>query len=244
MIENLQTCKLLTTIVNLGTARKIVDASKKAGARGGTTVVGIGTGTKDIKSIFGIPVETEKEIVLTLVCQDNAEHILNTIIAAGKLDKPGHGISFVIDICKVAGISHLENISGKNKPETEELSMESSNAILYDLIVTIVNKGDSENVIEASRKAGAEGGTIMFGRGTGIHEKAKLFGISIEPEKEIILTLIDRDKTEQVLSTIIEQADLHKPGKGIAFVVEVDKVAGINHALNQKVKAQMAEKRR
>ena len=244
MIENLPACKLLTTIVNLGTARKIVDASKKAGARGGTTIMGVGTGTKDIKSIFGIPVETEKEIVLTLVCQDNAEHILDTIIAAGKLDKPGHGISFVIDISKVAGISHLGNSAGKSNPETEELRMESSSAILYDLIVTIVNKGDSEKVIEASRKAGAEGGTVMFGRGTGIHEQAKLFGISIEPEKEVILTLIDREKTAKVLNTIIEQADLHKPGKGIAFVVEIEKVAGINHALNQKVKAQMEQKRR
>ena len=35
----------------------------------------------------------------------------------------------------------------------------------FDCIVTIVNKGHSEPVVEASRKAGAEGGTIIFGRG-------------------------------------------------------------------------------
>lgn len=66
--------------------------------------------------------------------------------------------------------------------------------IEYDLIVTIVNKGFAQEVVEASKKAGAEGGTILQGRGTGIHEKAKLFNIVIEPEKEVILTLIDRKK--------------------------------------------------
>lgn len=101
----------------------------------------------------------------------------------------------------------------------------------YDLIVTIVNKGFSEEVVEASKKAGAEGGTILFGRGTGIREKAKLFNIVIEPEKEIVLTLIDRKKTEQVLETITQSVQLDKPGKGIAFVLEVDQTVGINHAL-------------
>lgn len=101
--------------------------------------------------------------------------------------------------------------------------------ISYDLIVTIVNKGRAEKVVEFSKKAGAEGGTILFGRGTGIHEKAKLFGIPIEPEKEIVLTLVPKDKTQGVLDTILKNTELCKPGKGITFVLPVDKVAGINH---------------
>ncbi len=105
--------------------------------------------------------------------------------------------------------------------------MEKSNQ--YELIVTIVNKNQSEIVVEASKQAGAEGGTIVFGRGTGVREQAKLFGITIEPEKELILTLIKRDLTETVLDSIIAKAGLNKPGKGIAFVLDVEKVVGINH---------------
>lgn len=100
---------------------------------------------------------------------------------------------------------------------------------VYNLIVTIVNKNHAEIVVEASKQAGAEGGTIVFGRGTGVHEQAKLFGITIEPEKELILTIIKRELTESVLESIVSQADLNKPGKGIAFVLEVEKVVGINH---------------
>ncbi|MBA4549152.1 P-II family nitrogen regulator [Thermoactinomyces intermedius] len=101
--------------------------------------------------------------------------------------------------------------------------------IEYDLIVTIVNKGFAQEVVEASKKAGAEGGTILQGRGTGIREKAKLFNIVIEPEKEVILTLIDRKKTERVLDAIMKSGQLDKPGKGIAFVMKVEHTVGINH---------------
>jgi nitrogen regulatory protein PII len=98
---------------------------------------------------------------------------------------------------------------------------------MFDLIVTIVSKGFAEEVVEASKKAGARGGTIMNGRGTSIHENAKLFGIPIEPEKEIVLTLIAKSKTDEVLAAISKAVDIDKPHKGIAFVLEVEKTSGL-----------------
>jgi nitrogen regulatory protein PII len=102
-------------------------------------------------------------------------------------------------------------------------------SIQHDLIVTIVNKGDAEKVVNASREAGAEGGTILLGRGTGIHEQTRLFGMLIEPQKDVILTLVKRQISNQVLEAIIQRADLNKPGRGITFVIPVDRVAGITH---------------
>jgi len=99
----------------------------------------------------------------------------------------------------------------------------------FDLIVTIVSKGFATDVVNASKKAGAEGGTIIHGRGTGVREDSKIFGIPIEPEKEIVLTLIDQKKTDEVLKDIEEELCLDEPGKGIAFVLDVKRVAGICH---------------
>lgn len=101
--------------------------------------------------------------------------------------------------------------------------------IKFDLIVTIVNRGGAIDVVEASKRAGAEGGTIINGRGSGIHETAKLFGIPIEPEKDIVLTLIDHAKTDQVLQAITEEVGLNEAGKGIAFVLDVERTVGICH---------------
>lgn len=102
----------------------------------------------------------------------------------------------------------------------------------YDLIVTIVNRGFAERIMSASKEAGAEGGTILYGRGTGIHETRKLLGIPIEPEKEIVLTAVPREITERVLERIMGAGRLNEPGTGIAFVVELKKIAGICHILD------------
>ncbi|HEY0875594.1 MAG TPA: P-II family nitrogen regulator [Vicinamibacterales bacterium] len=95
------------------------------------------------------------------------------------------------------------------------------------LIVSIVQKGWGSTVLEASVKAGARGGTVLLGRGSGINEQEKVFGMTIEPEKEIILTVTYPDQVERVLDEIVKAAGLNETGKGIAFVLPVDRVVGI-----------------
>ncbi|HEX6988507.1 MAG TPA: P-II family nitrogen regulator [Bacillota bacterium] len=104
----------------------------------------------------------------------------------------------------------------------------------FDLIVTIVNRGFAEDVVEASRRGGAEGGTIVLGRGTGIHEQKKILGIPIEPEKELVLTVTPAHRTASVLEEIRQALDLDAPGHGIGFVVPLKQVVGIAHLLGDQ----------
>jgi len=98
------------------------------------------------------------------------------------------------------------------------------------LIVTIVRKGWGATVLEASVKAGAHGGTVLFGRGAGINEQEKILGIPIEPEKEIVLTVTYSDRAEAILQEIVRAAELNEPRKGLAFVIPLDKVVGVAHS--------------
>ncbi len=97
------------------------------------------------------------------------------------------------------------------------------------LIVSIVRKGWGSSVLQASVKAGARGGTVLSGRGAGIHERDTIFGVSIEPEKEIVLTLVFAEQIDTILPKIVEAAELNEMGRGIAFVVPVDQIAGVAH---------------
>ena len=101
----------------------------------------------------------------------------------------------------------------------------------HDLIITIVNKGRSFDVIEASKEAGAQGGTILHGRGSGVHDTAKLFGIRIEPEKEVILIIAEVTKTDLIVDAISERLNINKPGKGVLFVLDIKRVAGMHHLI-------------
>lgn len=97
------------------------------------------------------------------------------------------------------------------------------------LIVSVVRKGWGNTVLEASVKAGATGGTVLLGRGIGVNEKESIFGIPIEPEKEIILTLVPESEIETILQEIVRVAELNEPGHGLAFVVPIKKVLGMPH---------------
>ncbi|MGD9711456.1 MAG: P-II family nitrogen regulator [Thermomicrobiales bacterium] len=101
------------------------------------------------------------------------------------------------------------------------------------LIVSIVRKGWGDTVLAATMQAGAHGGTVLFGRGIGRNEQQRVFGIQIEPEKEIILTVIPAALKDAVLQEVVRAAELTKPGHGLAFVVPVDKVAGIVHLVQE-----------
>lgn len=104
------------------------------------------------------------------------------------------------------------------------------------LVVVIVERDMSGEVIDAAKAGGAEGATVLYGRGSGIHENEKFFGITIEPEKEIVLVLIDAEIRNRVLCSIKERIDIDRPGNGVAFVIDVSKVIGIPH-LNMMVNA-------
>lgn len=106
------------------------------------------------------------------------------------------------------------------------------------LIVTIVRKGWGSTVLDASVKAGARGGTVLFGRGAGINEQEKIFGMSIEPEKEVVLTVAYSGLIDTILDEIVRSAELNDTGRGIAFVVPVDKVVGVAHFMKQTAAGQ------
>ena len=70
------------------------------------------------------------------------------------------------------------------------------------VIITIVRKGMAAKIVKASKEAGAEGGTIVYGLGTGVHETENFLGITLEPEKEMIITLIAEQKLNDVFWAI------------------------------------------
>ncbi|MFG1304741.1 P-II family nitrogen regulator [Xanthobacter autotrophicus] len=101
------------------------------------------------------------------------------------------------------------------------------------VIVSIVRKGWGDTVLEATMQAGAHGGTVLFGRGIGRNEQQRVFGIKIEPEKEIVLTVVPAALKDAVLREIVRAAELTVPGNGLAFVVPVETVAGIVHLVEE-----------
>ncbi len=91
-----------------------------------------------------------------------------------------------------------------------------------ELIVCIVNNGFTDLVMGAAKRSGAKGGTTFHARGTGNPDIEKFFGISISPEKEVILIVVEKEIKDDVVSAIYKDAGLDTKGQGIVFTLPVD----------------------
>lgn len=103
------------------------------------------------------------------------------------------------------------------------------------LIVTIVQDGFSAKVLEVSKAVGAEGATVLKGRGVGIHESNSIMGIDIQPGKEIVFILVRKSHRKNIMKEIVRACNLATEGKGMTFCLPVDEVAGANHLLGKKM---------
>ena len=95
----------------------------------------------------------------------------------------------------------------------------------HEMIICIVNNGFSVEVMDAARSAGARGGTVISARGTAGKEAEKLFNISIQPEKELVIILVESAIRDNVLHALYKGIGLGTAAQGIAFALPVDAVA-------------------
>ena len=102
----------------------------------------------------------------------------------------------------------------------------------YALVVTIVNRGYSDEVMAAAREAGARGGTIMYAHGASANETDKFFGISIHPEKEMVLIVTDEENRANLMRAIANKVGIADEGAGITFSLPVNEISGIAHFAN------------
>lgn len=104
--------------------------------------------------------------------------------------------------------------------------------MLFKTIVASVKPDHTDKVVDAAKEAGATGATILPGRGTGIHEAKSFFGLILEPQSDIILMLIEEHLVQGILKAIAEAGEFSKPGTGMAFVLPVEQVVGLDSQLD------------
>ncbi len=188
----------IITIVKHGFGERLASASRTAGARGGTIMVGRGSAGSAFLRMLAIG-DIEKDVLITLVTAEEKNAVFHTITENPLHSRKNAGISFCIKL--------------GDKPVNTKTS--------HELITVITNRGYAEDVMEEARKAGARGGTIVHARGTGKPEDGKFFGITIVPEKETVLILAERNNAGKIKDAISTLPCLSTPGIGIMYSTPV-----------------------
>ncbi|WP_089608841.1 P-II family nitrogen regulator [Dehalobacterium formicoaceticum] len=215
----------MVTIIDRGEGEKI---SQYLAGEGVTFILlthGLGTADSKILNYLGLG-ETEKDILFSTMTLNQSQHLLKELNRKLSLDIPGRGIAFSIPMDSVCGFRAEKHLRG-----TAQRNGGSSVAPTYphDLIIAIANRGFSEEVMEAAKSAQATGGTIIHARGSGIKEAEKFFGVTIQPEKDIILILTSRELRPQIMEAIAVETGPKSDANTIVFSLPVNDVVGIEN---------------
>ena len=103
----------------------------------------------------------------------------------------------------------------------------------FKLIMAFVKPSITDVVVDAMKEAGATGATIIPARGTGIHEAKSFFGLSIEDQTDIIVFLVEEHVVEDLMKVIQLAGKFDKPGTGIAFVLPIEHIAGLESQMKK-----------
>ncbi len=85
----------------------------------------------------------------------------------------------------------------------------------------IVNAGFSAEVVEIARSLGSTGATIINARGS-VAKPKTILGITIDTEKEIVLTVVEKDIAVKITEAIKKKAGVGTSAHGLCFFLPVE----------------------
>ena len=175
------------------------------------TLHGRGTAVQSMLDLLGIE-SNERRVVLTIADAEKTA----ALIAAQK-----RRLHIAVPIKSEGGGNTVAYLNGGSSPKyTPDLSC------AYELIIAIANEGGTDAVMNAARAAGARGGTVLHGKGTGAKGAPKFYNISIAAEKEVILIVSAAEQKAELMRSIPRKAGPDSDAGAIVFSLPASAVAG------------------
>lgn len=210
--------ELIWGIVDEGFGHKLVMASKDCGVGGRTILPGRRMVERHpLLDLFGLADE-KRDVVLMLADSNRVRETFRKLITRFEEEEGEPGLVFTTGVTKVIGTRNCIG-SSQNSNISEDEKM-------YSLMTVIVERGNAERAVEIANKMGAVCVTIINGRGAGVHETSKVFAMEIEPEKEIVLIVVDKGRADDIVAAVRDQLHLEKPGNGLVFVQDINRIYG------------------
>ena len=181
---------------------------------------GRGTATKSMLELLGIE-SRARRVVVTVADRQSTRLFIKEQRRQMYIDTPGRGIVVCVPVKSVGGAKALEYLGGgKETAGPPELNYE------YELILAIANEGHADDVMDAARTAGATGGTILHGKGTGSKNAEKFYRLSIAKEKEVLIIVSKADAKADIMRAILQGAGPDSAAGAIVFSLPVSEIAG------------------
>ena len=183
-------------------------------------LLGRGTATKSVLDLLGLSAR-EYHIIMTIADRERTDRLIDEARRNLYIEAPGQGIIVATPIKSVGGGKTLANLSGGRPAEgAPDINFN------YEIVLVIANEGHTDTVMDAAREAGARGGTVLHGKGTGSEDAAKFFGVSIASEKEIVLIVAKTSEKTAIMKSVIDKAGTQTAAGAVVMSLPVSAIAG------------------
>lgn len=218
--------KLLISIVNRGDDEALSEILNDFSVALTFSCMGMGTARAAVLRYLGIGT-SEKDIMISLIPESDEDAILNEIRMKMSLHLVGRGIAFTVPLSAISEIVANGLVSAAALKTVNRRKTMKDKDRNYDLIVAAVAEGYVDDAMEAARRAGAAGGTILRARSINNEKVEQFVGISINEECELLLIVAQRDEKISIMNALSESVGLKSDAGGILFSVPIDKTVGI-----------------
>lgn len=206
---------VMTLIISEHQANLFIDIIKEKSLYDGIVFLAKGTVKNSFLNLIGLK-NQKMRLIDVLIARDKSKEIIDYTAEKLKLNEPNHGIACLTSRRMVKDEKGESNASNTIGEKT-----------MFKKITVIVNRGMADDVMDIARESGARGGTILHGKGTGTKNAAKLFGMEVEPEKELVLIIVPTEIEEKVVKNLYDNLEMQNSGNGILFVEDITDVRGI-----------------
>lgn len=201
---------------------RLLEITKKMELPLSVELHGHGTATKSMLDLLGMEFN-EKRILITVADEKKTEELIKEQRRHLYIDAPGNGIVAAVPIKSVGGGRTLAYLGGD-----KEQKIAPKIDYRYEVILAITNEGCTDMVMDAARAAGARGGTVFHGKGTGAKNAENFFKVSIASEKEMILIVASAEQKAAIMQSIVRTAGPGTEAGTIVFSLPVSEVAGFS----------------
>lgn len=103
----------------------------------------------------------------------------------------------------------------------------------FKLIIALVDDTTTNAVLDAARKAGATGSTVISqARGEGLEQSKTFFGLTLESQRDVVLLMVEEHQSRSIMEQIAAAGHFDdQPGTGIAFQLDIEDAVGVSHQI-------------
>lgn len=171
----------------------------------------------------------EKSILMVCLPRCMAAQLLKKLRRELRLGDANTGVAFTVPMTGGSGrfIRLLEALEPEHRAQDRERSEAAMTESGYTTVLTIVDRGFSEDVMHAARSAGATGGTVFNTRRLVNEETMKFWGMAVQQEREIVAILTDAEHKMAIMKAISDHCGIRTEARGVVLSLPVDQVIGL-----------------